>query len=167
MAIDPAKFFDNLDHDLLRPRLSRRIQDKRVLKLIGRYLGAGVDIEGAVHPTVLGVRQGGPLSPVVANIMLDDLDQYLESKPYAFAGSADDFVIGVETSENGRPVKENVDGFLKTLKLPINQDQSGVGKTKQLSFPGFLFRGKIVSGVIKHCLVLNTGFASSRTEPGA
>jgi len=73
--LDLAQFFDNVDHDLLMHRLGRRIRDKRVLKLIGRYLRAGVEIDGTIHPTALGVPQGGPLSPLLANIMLDDLDQ--------------------------------------------------------------------------------------------
>jgi RNA-directed DNA polymerase len=140
--IDLAKFFDHVDHDLLMHRLSRRIRDKRVLKLIGRYLRAGVAVEGKIQPTRLGVPQGGPLSPLLANIMLDDLDRYLESRQYHFARYADDFVISVRSKEQGLEIKENVEHFLETLKLPINQDKSGVVKINQLSFLGFTFRGK-------------------------
>ena len=140
--IDLSKFFDNVDHDLLMYRISRRIRDKRVLKLIGRYLRAGVDLDGMIQPTRLGVPQGGPLSPLLANIMLDDLDKYLESKHYAFARYADDFVICVENQAAGERIKEDVECFLETLKLPINEAKSGVVKTNQLSFLGFTFRGK-------------------------
>lgn len=140
--IDLSKFFDNVDHDLLMYRISRRIRDKRVLKLIGRYLRAGVDIDDVIQPTRLGVPQGGPLSPLLANIMLDDLDKYLESKHYAFARYADDFVICVNSQEAGKRIKEGVECFLKTLKLPINEAKSGVVRTGQLSFLGFTFRGK-------------------------
>lgn len=143
LDIDLSKFFDNVDHDLLMYRLSRRIRDQRVLKLIGRYLRAGVDIDGVIQPTWLGVPQGGPLSPLLANITLDDLDKYLDSKHYAFARYADDFVICVENQAAGeRRIKEDVERFLKTLKLPINQAKSGVVKTGRLSFLGFTFRGK-------------------------
>lgn len=140
--IDLSKFFDNVDHDLLMVRLSRRIRDKRVLKLIGRYVRAGVDLDGVKQPTRLGVPQGGPQSPLLANIILDDLDKYLESKQYAFARYADDFVICVENQAAGERIKEDVECFLKTLKLPIDKAKSGVVKTSQLSFLGFAFRGK-------------------------
>lgn len=140
--IDLSKFFDNVDHDLLMHRLGRRIRNKRVLKLIGRYLRAGVEINGTIQPTALGVPQGGPLSPLLANIMLDDLDRYLETRHSAFARYADDFVVCVETKEAGERVKEDIECFLKTLKLPINHDKSSVMKTNALSFLGFTFRGK-------------------------
>ncbi|MGZ4924207.1 MAG: group II intron reverse transcriptase/maturase [Halobacteriota archaeon] len=114
--IDLSKFFDNVDHDLLMHRLGRRIRDKRVLKLIGRYLRAGVDIDGEIQPTALGVPQGGPLSPLLANILLDDLDKYLESKRYAFARYADDFVICVESQAVGERIKEDVERFFENAQ---------------------------------------------------
>ena len=90
--IDLSKFFDNVDHDLLMNRISKWVDDKRVLALIGKYLCAGVSINGRIEPTTCGVPQGGPLSLLLANIMLDDLDRYLESKSYRFARYADDCV---------------------------------------------------------------------------
>ena len=95
--IDLSKFFDQVDHDLLMHRLAKRINDKRLLALIGKYLRAGVSHNGKIQPTRKGVPQGGPLSPLLANIMLDDLDRYLESKDYPFTRYADDFVIGTRT----------------------------------------------------------------------
>ncbi|MCF6204190.1 MAG: hypothetical protein L3J59_11065 [Methylococcaceae bacterium] len=90
--IDLSKFFDNVDHDLLMNQVSKWINDKHVWALIGKYLRAGVSINGQVEATLRGVPQGGLLSPLLANIMLDDLDRYLESKHYPFARYADDFV---------------------------------------------------------------------------
>lgn len=82
--VDLSKFFDRVNHDILMSRLSRHIVDKRLLKLIGRYLRAGVDIDGALHPTPEGVPQGGPLSPLLANVVLDDLDKLLELRALRF-----------------------------------------------------------------------------------
>ena len=83
--IDLSKFFDHIDHDLLMHRVAKWVDDERVLKLIGKYLRAGVCINGKVAPTPRGVPQGSPLSPLLANIMLDDLDRFLESKQYRLA----------------------------------------------------------------------------------
>jgi RNA-directed DNA polymerase len=95
--IDLSKFFDQVDHDILMHRLSQRIHDKQVLALIGKYLRAGVSINGKIEATPCGVPQGSPLSPLLANVILDDLDQFLEKKQYSFAWYADDFVISVST----------------------------------------------------------------------
>ena len=97
MDVDLSKFFDRVNHDILMTRLSRHIQDKRLLKLIGRYLRAGVMIHDNFHPTPEGVPQGGPLSPMLANVVLDDLDKLLESRGMRFARYADDFVISVKS----------------------------------------------------------------------
>ncbi|QYZ68054.1 MAG: group II intron reverse transcriptase/maturase [Gammaproteobacteria bacterium (ex Lamellibrachia satsuma)] len=99
--VDLSKFFDRVDHDILMARLSRHIQDKRLLKLIGRYLRAGVVIDDNLHPTPEGVPQGGPLSPLLANVVLDDLDKLLESRGVHFARYADDFVISVKSTSAG------------------------------------------------------------------
>jgi RNA-directed DNA polymerase len=87
--VDLSKFFDRVNHDLLMARLSRKISDKRVLRLIGLYLRAGIVHEGIIHPTSEGVPQGGPLSPLLANIVLDDLDKELEKRGHYFARYAD------------------------------------------------------------------------------
>ncbi len=140
--IDLSKFFDHVDHDLLMNRVSKWVDDKRVLVLIGKYLRAGVSVKGKIEATLRGVPQGGPLSPLLANIMLDDLDRYLESKRYRFARYADDFVISVQSFSEGERIKAEVIAFLETLKLPINTEKSQVVPVRKLSFLGFVFKAK-------------------------
>ncbi|NOR79379.1 MAG: group II intron reverse transcriptase/maturase [Methyloprofundus sp.] len=140
--IDLSKFFDNVDHDLLMNRLAKWVDDKRVLALIGKYLRAGVKVKGKIEATSCGVPQGGPLSPLLANIMLDDLDRYLESKGYRFARYADDFVISVKSLQEGKRIMTEVVAYLDTLKLPVNTEKSQVVSVKHLSFLGFVFKGK-------------------------
>jgi RNA-directed DNA polymerase len=141
--VDLSKFFDRVNHDILMNRLSRFIPDKGLLKLIGRYLRAGVLIEGKLCPTPEGVPQGGPLSPLLANIVLDDLDKRLESCQLRFARYADDFTICVKSSSAGYRVMAWVSRFLSTkLKLVVNEAKSRVVKTNDLHFLGFTFRGK-------------------------
>ena len=143
--IDLPKFFDKVDHDLVMNRLGKWVADKQLLALIGKYLRADVSIKGKREPTLCGVPQGGPLSPLLANIMLDSLDRYLECKGYRFARYADDFVISVKPLTEGERVKDEVSAFLKTLKLPINTEKSQVVSIKQLSFLGFVFKGKKIA----------------------
>lgn len=139
--IDLAAFFDTVNHDVLMRLLAQRVRDKRVLKLIGRYLRAGVIIEGVQHPTPLGVPQGGPLSPLLANIVLHELDVYLQQQQRSFARYADDFVICVKSTSAAQRVKANVTRFLeRRLKLRINNDKSRIVPSKQLEFLGFCFR---------------------------
>ena len=141
--VDLSKFFDRVDHDILMSRLSRHVQDKRLLKLIGRYLRAGVVIDGELHPTPEGVPQGGPLSPLLANVVLDDLDKRLESRKLRFARYADDFTICVKSTSAGRRVMDWLKRYLSTeLKLVVNEEKSKVVKTNDLHFLGFTFRGK-------------------------
>jgi len=141
--VDLSKFFDRVNHDILMSRLSRHIADKRLLRLIGRYLRAGVEIDGKRHPTPEGVPQGGPLSPLLANVVLDDLDKLLETRDMRFARYADDFTICVKSSSSGYRVMRWVKQFLNTkLKLVINEAKSKVVKTNALHFLGFTFRGK-------------------------
>ncbi len=92
--MDLSKFFDRVQHDVLMSRVTRKVHDKRMLKLIGRYLRAGVMINGLVQPSLEGTMQGGPLSPLLANVLLDDLDKELESRGLRFARYADDCVPG-------------------------------------------------------------------------
>lgn len=140
--VDLSKFFDRVNHDLLMVRLSRHVPDKRLLKLIGRYLRAGVMIDEVLHPTSEGVPQGGPLSPILANVMLDDFDKYLEARQMRFARYADDFVICVKSTSAGHRVMQWVSRFLTTkLKLVVNAQKSRVVKTNDLHFLGFTFRG--------------------------
>ena len=125
-------------------RLSQRIKDKQVLALIGKYLRAGVSINGKIEATSRGVPQGSPLSPLLANIMLDDLDRFLEKKEYPFARYADDFVISVKTLKEGQRIMQEVTVFLKTLKLPINEEKSQVVRSSELTFLGYSFRGRFL-----------------------
>lgn len=141
--VDLSKFFDRVDHDILMHRLKRHINDKALLKLIGRYLRAGVRIGNGLHPTHEGVPQGSPLSPLLANVLLDDLDKYLESHDRKFARYADDFVICVQSTSAGYRVMEKVKHFLTSqLKLVVNEEKSKVVKSNDLHFLGFTFKGK-------------------------
>ena len=149
--VDLSKFFDRVDHDLLMYRLRRFIADKRLPRLIGRYLRAGVMIEGKRHPTSEGVPQGGPLSPLLASILLDDLDKRLESQQLRFARYADDCTICVKSTSAGHRVMAWVSRFLtRELKLVVNEAKSRVVKTNDLQLLGFTFRGKRFAGQIRH-----------------
>jgi RNA-directed DNA polymerase len=119
------------------------VQDKRVLKLIGRYLRTGVLIEGQLRPTQAGIPQGGPLSPLLANVVLDELDQYLESRGLRFARYGDDLVICLKSTSAGFRVIHPVTRFLaKRLKLEVNQEKSKGVRTNALEYLGFTFKGK-------------------------
>jgi RNA-directed DNA polymerase len=140
--MDLSKFFDRVNHDVLMHRVARKIRDKRVLRLIGKYLRAGVVVKGRLQETREGVPQGGPLSPLLANILLDDLDKELEKRGHKFVRYADDFVILVKTQRAGLRVKESTTRFLeRKLKLKVNQDKSQVSSTDQTIFLGFTFKG--------------------------
>jgi RNA-directed DNA polymerase len=143
--VDLSKFFDRVDHDLLMRNLSRHTKDKRLLKLIGHYLRAGIMENGVLLKSVQGVPQGGPLSPLLSNIMLDNLDKELENRGHQFARYADDFIILVRSERAGVRVLESVTRFLETrLKLTVNTDKSQVVKSSQSKFLGFTFkRGQI------------------------
>jgi len=140
--MDLSKFFDTVNHDVLMYRVARKIRDKRVLRLIGKYLRAGVMVDGRLQKTRKGVPQGGPLSPLLANILLDDLDKELERRGHKFVRYADDFIILVKSQRAGERVMESVQRFLeRKLKLKVNQDKSQVDKTDHTNFLGFTFRG--------------------------
>ena len=143
--LDLAKFFDNVDHDILMARVARRISDKRLLALIGRYLRAGVLINDDIQPSELGTPQGGPLSPLLANILLDDLDRELEGRGHRFVRYADDLMVLVRSERAGQRVKANLTTYLgRQLKLPVNEKKSQVAKIDQCVFLGFTFkRGKL------------------------
>jgi len=144
MAVDMdlRKFFDTVNHDVLMHRVARKVRDKRVLRLIGKYLRAGVMVNARLQQTRRGVPQGGPLSPLLANILLDDLDRELERRGHKFARYADDFVILVKSQRAGERVRESVRRFLvRELKLEINEDKSRVSSTNQIEYLGFTFAG--------------------------
>ena len=140
--IDLAKFFDTVNHDLLMTMVGRKVRDKRVLALIGRYLRAGVEVDGRLEKTRMGVPQGGPLSPLLANILLDHLDKELESRGHKFVRYADDFVILVKSRRAGERVMASVRKYLTNkLKLTVNEDKSQVAHSDRISFLGFVFKG--------------------------
>jgi RNA-directed DNA polymerase len=140
--IDLSKFFDRVQHDVLMSRVSRKVHDPRLLRLIGRYLRAGVMIEGVVQPTEEGAPQGGPLSPLLSNILLDDLDKELERRELKFVRYADDFLVFVRSSRSARRVFRSVQRYLSgTLKLTVNQEKSFVGTAEGCEYLGFMFVG--------------------------
>jgi RNA-directed DNA polymerase len=123
-------------------RVARKVRDKRVLRLIGKYLCAGVMVQGRLQETRLGVPQGGPLSPLLANVILDDLDKELEKRSHRFVRYADDFIVLVKSRQAGERVLGSLKRFLeRALKLRINREKSRVVQTNQIAFLGFAFRG--------------------------
>jgi RNA-directed DNA polymerase len=143
--LDLAKFFDNVQHDILMARVGRRVRDKRLLALIGRYLRGGVMIGERVEPSEIGTPQGGPLSPLLANILLDDLDRELERRGHRFARYADDVLVLVKSERAGERVKATLTAYLRRrLKLPVNEHKSRVAPIEACVFLGFIFRrGKL------------------------
>jgi group II intron reverse transcriptase/maturase len=141
--IDLAKFFDQVNHDKLMARIWRKVKDKRVLHLIRRYLQAGVMLNGVVIATEEGTPQGGPLSPLLANIMLDDLDKLLEQRGHRFCRYADDCNIYVRSQRAGERVMSAVRHFIeKRLGLKINEAKSKVDRPRNRKFLGFSFFGR-------------------------
>ena len=137
---DLEKFFDRVNHDILMGRIARRVADKRCLKLIRAFLNAGVMENGLVSPTDEGTPQGGPLSPLLSNIVLDDLDKELERRGHRFVRYADDCNIYVGSERAGQRVMESISSFLvKKLKLRVNGEKSAVAKVGKRSFLGFGF----------------------------
>jgi RNA-directed DNA polymerase len=140
--LDLAKFFDTVQHDVLMARVARKVRDKRLLALIGRYLRAGVLVGESIQATVIGTPQGGPLSPLLANILLDDLDKELERRGQRFVRYADDLLILVKTPRAGERVMASVTRFLtRKLKLVVNTHKSRVTKINDCEFLSFTFRG--------------------------
>jgi RNA-directed DNA polymerase len=138
---DLAKFFDTVEHDVLMCRIARKVRDKRVLSLIGKFLRAGVQVKGRYQKTVRGVPQGGPLSPFLANIMLDDFDKQLEKRGLRFVRYADDFIIFVKSRRAGARVSVSIRRFLeRRLKLTVNEKKSRVGPTDGTEYLGFVFK---------------------------
>jgi RNA-directed DNA polymerase len=143
--MDLEKFFDTVNHDVLMHRVARKVRDKQLLKLIGKYLRAGVMVNDRLVKTRKGVPQGGPLSPLPANIVLDDLDKELERRGHRFVRYADDFVILVKSQRAGKRVMTGIKRFIeRKLKLKVNMAKSRVAKIDQTNFLGFTFKsGKI------------------------
>jgi RNA-directed DNA polymerase len=140
--LDLEKFFDRVNHDILMGLVAKRVSDKAMLKLIRGFLTAGVLEGGLVSPTVEGTPQGGPLSPLLSNLMLDELDKELERRGHRFVRYADDCNIYVRSHRAGERVMANVTRFLKSrLKLKVNTAKSAVARPSQRSFLSFSFLG--------------------------
>jgi group II intron reverse transcriptase/maturase len=136
--LDISKFFDHVNWDILMGKIGAVIRDKRVLKLIGKYLRAGAMADGVVVKSVEGTPQGGPLSPLLANIYLDALDRELERRGHPFSRYADDCNIYVGSQAAGERVKESVQGWIEEhLRLQVNATKSGVGRPWERKFLGF------------------------------
>jgi len=138
--LDLEKFFDRVNHDKLLGRIANRIEDKRLLKLIRAFLNAGVMENGLVSPSVEGTPQGGPLSPLLSNLVLDELDRELERRGHRFVRYADDCNIYVRSERAGQRVMESITRFItQRLKLKVNETKSAVARPQERKFLGFSF----------------------------
>ena len=138
--LDLEKFFDRVNHDKLMGQIAKRVVDKRLLKLIRAFLNAGVMQNGLVSPSVEGTPQGGPLSPLLSNLVLDELDRELERRGHRFVRYADDCNIYVRSEQAGQRVMDSIKRFItKRLKLKVNETKSAVAKPQVRKFLGFSF----------------------------
>jgi RNA-directed DNA polymerase len=138
--LDLEKFFDRVSHDKLMGQIAKRVADKRLLKLIRAFLKAGVMENGLVNPSVEGTPQGGPLSPLLSNLVLDELDRELERRGHRFVRYADDCNIYVGSERAGQRVMESVTQFIRQkLKLKVNEAKSAVARPQERKFLGFSF----------------------------
>jgi RNA-directed DNA polymerase len=142
--IDLERFFDRVNHDMLMGRIAKRVEDKRLLKLIRAFLNAGVMENGLVSPSEEGTPQGGPISPLLSNLMLDDLDKELQRRGLRFVRYADDCNIYVRSRRAGERVMQSITRFITgKLKLKVNESKSAVARPAERKFLGFSFtRGK-------------------------
>jgi RNA-directed DNA polymerase len=138
--LDLEKFFDRVNHDKLMGQITKRIEDKRLRKLIRAFLNAGVMENGLVSPSVEGTPQGGPLSPLLSNLVLDELDRELERRGHSYVRYADDCNIYVRSEQAGRRVMESITRFIAhKLKLKVNETKSAVARPQERKFLGFSF----------------------------
>ena len=136
--LDLEKFFDRVNHDVLMARVARRVKDKRLLRLLRRYLESGVMVGGVIQEREEGTPQGGPLSPLLSNILLDDLDKELERRGHHFCRYADDCNIYVRSKAAGERVMESISRFLeKRLRLKVNREKSAVDRPWRRDFLGY------------------------------
>ena len=155
--VDLAKFFDRANHDIVMERVSRKIADKRVLGLIRRYLEAGVMVSGVVVERHEGTPQGGPLSPLLANVLLDEVDKELERRGHAFVRYADDLNVYVRSKAAGKRVYEGLKKLFGKLRLEVNEAKSAVDQATRRDFLGYGFYvaagGRIKRRVARKALV--------------
>ena len=138
--LDLEKFFDRVNHDKLMGQIAKRVGDKRLLKLIRAFLNAGVMENGLVSPSVEGTPQGGPLSPLLSNLVLDELDRELERRGHRFVRYADDSNIYVRSQRAGQRVMKSVTRFItQKLRLKVNETKSAVARPQERKFLGFSF----------------------------
>ena len=141
--IDLEKFFDRVNHDKLMHLVSKKVHDKRVLRLIRKFLESGIMDKGVFVKSIEGTPQGGPLSPLLSNIMLDELDKELESRGHRFCRYADDCNIYVRSKRSAERVMSSISKYIENeLKLKVNQSKSEVGSPKKRKFLGFSFYQK-------------------------
>jgi RNA-directed DNA polymerase len=153
--LDLEKFFDRVHHDRLLSRLGKRIEDQRLLKLIGSFLKAGVMSQGLISPSDEGTPQGGPLSPFLSNIVLDELDRELENRGLRFVRYADDCNIYVRTERAGKRVMDSVSRFITTkLRLKVNTSKSAIARPEERKFLGFTFR--TVNEIVKRMISMKS-----------
>ena len=137
--MDLKQFFDEVDHDILMSRLGKKIKDKRLKRLLNTFLKAGVQCGDKLVPTDKGTPQGGPLSPLLSNILLDDLDQELERRGHSFCRYADDCNVYVGSRRAGERVMQSMTKFVERLKLKVNRAKSAVDRPWKRIFLGFSF----------------------------
>src|SRR3984893_1608719 len=138
--LDLEKFFDRVNHDKLMGQIAKRVEDKRLLKLIRAFLNAGVMENGLISPSVEGTPQGGPLSPLLSNLVLDEFDRELERRGHRFVRYADDSNIYVRSERAGHRVMESITQFItQELKLKVNETKSAVARPQERKFLGFSF----------------------------
>jgi RNA-directed DNA polymerase len=138
--LDLEKFFDRVNHDKLMGQVAKRVEDKRLLKLVRAFLNAGVMENGLISRSVEGTPQGGPLSPLLSNLVLDELDRELERRGHVFVRYADDCNIYVRSEQAGQRVMESITHFItQKLKLKVNEAKSAVARPQERKFLGFSF----------------------------
>jgi RNA-directed DNA polymerase len=170
--LDLEKFFDRVNHDKLMGQIAKRVEDKRLLKLIRAFLNAGVMENGLVSPSVEGTPQGGPLSPLLSNLVLNELDRELERRGHRFVRYADDCNIYARSERAGQRVMESVTQFItQKLKLKVNEAKSAVARPQERKFLGFSFTaghggtGPVYAGLAQLFRLLRNARGADRLDP--